>query len=207
MTTETAIRERPILFSGEMVRAILDGRKTQTRRVLSKQPLEIIPMKTPGLWTGLMSRDPNRGVVFKCKYGRPGDRLWVREAARVTALCGNAAVVQYKADLSTINALRIPRSHAGLPTAQERENFYSGRFMPRWASRISLEITDVRVERVQEISVNDSRAEGSPWDEHGFRSEHRPWFIETWNSINAKRGFGWDVNPWVWVIEFKRLDS
>ena len=75
--------------------------------------------------------------------------------------------------------------------------------MPRWASRILLEITAVRVERAQDISVNDARMEGSPWDEHGFRSEHRPWFIALWDSINAKRGYGWDVNPWVWVVEFK----
>lgn len=86
-------------------------------------------------------------------------------------------------------------------------------FMPRWASRITLEITDVRVERVQEITEEDARAEGFPGERwatgHGDYSEIAPseQFRELWDKLNASRGFGWDANPWVWVIEFKRIEE
>lgn len=160
------MRERPISFSPEMAQAILDGRKTQTRRVIKSQPDECI-------WFGVRPT-PYRHVInpqqpnvvhkniIKCPYGKVGDSLWVRETW-------------------TINSI----------------------FMPREASRITLEITNIRVERLQAISARDVIAEGV-WDKThtlGDFNWQREW-IEKWDSINKKRGYDWNSNPWVWVIEF-----
>lgn len=221
MATETAVKERPILFSGEMVRAILDGRKTQTRRVVKPHLKEVGrafypgdrywvgPHPGGGWWAVDVPEGPPEWMIkdqcvrerqgFPCPYGVPGDRLWVREAWAAEESADDFA----PCDLG-------PGAERIWHRADEIQESGNGRWrssihMPRWASRILLEITDVRVERVQEISVNDACAEGSPWDERGFRSEHRPWFIDAWNSINAKRGYSWESNPWVWVIEFKVL--
>lgn len=201
----TKVQERPILFSGPMVRAILDGRKTQTRRVVKPQSLV-------GHCGG--------GVVTKCPYGGTSDRLWVREtwAARL--------------DQDHVRPNDLPRGtvgywadgparccNTGCPGAAGKVR--PSIFMPRWASRITLEITGVRIQRVQKISEEDAEAEGidividqhrSPWCASagsdgcacGGKS-NREHFALLWDSINAKRGFGWDVNPWVWVVEFKRV--
>jgi hypothetical protein len=79
--------------------------------------------------------------------------------------------------------------------------------MPRWASRITLDLTDVRVERVQDISEEDARAEGASYGRPPYQSSEREWFSLLWDSINAKRGYGWDVNPWVWVLSFRRVEA
>ena len=176
------MKERPILFSGEMVRAILDGRKTQTRRVVK-------PPK------GMSER--YAGVDFPCPYGVRGDRLWVREAFSRCA-CGLCLRGWPK------NGYHMPSYRADT----ERDIVYHPSIhMPRWASRIDLEITGIRVERVQDISEHDVLCEGVRWD-----GEHdSPWmlqlntFHQLWDSINGKRGYGWDKNPWVWVVEFKRI--
>ena len=171
------MKERPILFSGPMVRAILDGRKTMTRRVI----------KAPRWST------PDKALVdFECPYGWIGDRLWVRETwAKLTpAWSENPVEVRYRADF-------VPAEFA------EMVRWKSSRFMPRWASRITLEITGVRVERVQDITPDDCRAEGMPHDNND--AGVRYCFGQLWNTINSARGFGWDVNPWVWVVSFKRL--
>lgn len=213
------MKERSILFSGEMVRVILDGRKTQTRRVLKKQPIDILPMKVQNLWVTLEEINPNHGRVIKCRFGVPGDRLWVRETWAHDDMncndihCGNIDHIWYRASESPV----VADSFAG--AAHWRPSI----FMPRWASRITLEIVSVRVERVQDISANDAIAEGvcttqywkpkevenKPfeekwWDDYYFWN-HYPQiaYQNLWNSINFKRGFGWDVNPWVWVMEFK----
>lgn len=208
---ETAVKERPILFSGEMVRAILDGRKTQTRRPLkAPQPLDILPMlgdQEGRLWAALTERgetpDQNRGALIRCRYGLPGDRLYVREAHTVS----NGGDVIYRAGYPE-NAKA--RGLENIPPEGEirwRPSIH----MPRWASRLTLEIADVRVERAQDITEGDAVNEGiEPADRlpcGGDSHDPRQEFAELWDSINGPRGFGWDENPWVWVVSFKRLEA
>lgn len=158
------MKERPILFSGPMVAAILAGRKTQTRRLVApKEPLlDVLPSEGESrgrMWVGLTQREPEaRGVAFRCRYGVPGDRLWCREAH---------AIVPYSAYRCSGD---VPHrvSPCGDWWAVYRagwERCAPGRWrpsihMPRWASRLTLEITDVRVERANAISADDARAEG-----------------------------------------------
>ena len=200
------MKERPILFSGEMVRAILEGRKTQTRRVLGIQPLDHLTMKVPNEWIVLVSRNPNHGRVIRCKYGVPGDRLWVRETwgavspdeeMRILRECK----VEYRADLPDGST----DQPGGWPADEARGDDDAPKWkpsihMPRWASRITLEIVHVHVEKLQEISQYDVYSEGI-FPQPSL--DGKLGFVVLWNSINAKRGFGWDVNPWVWVITFK----
>ncbi len=209
--------ERPIIFSGDMVRAILDGTKTQTRRVVKPEPTDygLEWIETPegfAAWVdwGLTL---DEGQQRLCPYGVTGDRLWVRETwGAVWPDVDRDYVpleecnIEYRADLPpgcTDYPGQWPAEEArGDPDAPKwRPSIH----MPRWASRIMLEITGVHVERVQDISFDDAIAEGVCVDAHGMRSECRNWFCALWNSINAKRGYGWDANPWVWVIEFRRV--
>ena len=186
--------EKPILFNSEMVRAILDGRKTQTRRVVKPQPDFVTnyyePNKPRAAWVG-GSSDP---ALVKCPYGQPGDALWVRE----TWACLGAEhvkpskiapgyTVHYKAD--------------GVEKTWNVEQWRASIHMPRWASRISLRVTGVQVERVQDISGADAVAEGVEQIDSLTSARYR--FVQLWNSINAKRGHSWDSNPWVWVVEFE----
>lgn len=206
------MREHPILFSSEMVRAILDGRKTQTRRVLKMKETNIPPSVPDKFFV-------TNALLANCPYGVPGDLLWVRETWQ--------GLVNVYDDL-------LPWSHTS-PLYRGRENVveigYKADYpnpiddggwvvwvpsihMPRWASRITLRVVDVRVERLQEISEEDAQAEGvnplpspvsspeSTW--RGLR--YVPAFAMLWNDINAARGCGWDVNPWVWVVEFERVE-
>ena len=175
--------EHPILFSGPMVRAILEGRKTQTRRVIK-------PQTTWG------------SDVEYCPHGVPGDRLWVRETwcpleRADWSRPGREYNVNYKADATPEGeCIRKEMGYQWKPSI----------FMPRWASRITLEITGVKVERIQELlDHKDIMAEGILPDEGPRCYSCRTRFAELWDSLNAKRGYGWDANPWVWVIEFKRL--
>jgi hypothetical protein len=220
--------EKAILFSGPMVKAILDGRKSQTRRVLRPQPFlndsegekwwfldrsEDGYGKTNGAW-----KDGDSAYWTYCPYGQPGTKLWVREtwaAFDETAIRDRERnFVFYRAD----DEKKYETDGKWRPSI----------FMPRWASRITLEITKVRVERVQEISEEDAEAEGirryrrefgqeggfpegwedsrpgyggSVWIPSAFKDAYR----NLWDAINSKRGCGWDTNPWVWVIEFKRF--
>lgn len=216
------MRERPILFSGEMVRAILAGRKTQTRRVIKPQPSNMDE------WSGMGEFIDGRygfqnavGNDYFCPLGKPGDRLWVREtwgmSVRRDGAGGTGEFITHKADdpdaiyCSAACGTNIPiKWHPSI-------------HMPRWASRITLEITDVRVERVQDITEEDAVREGiiSTWSNYGhMSSDPRKLFIafsekdggyssakeayeNLWNFMYSKRGFGWDANPWVWVISFK----
>ena len=176
------MNEYPILFNTEMVRAILAGKKTQTRRVMKPQPDETKARWTGERWEFHMGY-PIGHDVPKCPYGKPGDKLWVRET-----WCPNYysdGRVGYKADW------RNP-----LPEVVAETKWKPSIFMPKSAARIWLEIVDVRVERVRSITSTDAIAEGINIDTENFH--------ELWNSINAKRGFGWDVNPWVWVVEFSK---
>jgi hypothetical protein len=198
-------KERPMLFSAPMVRALLDGRKTMTRRVIKPQPRlppDIDPSMVGPAW--------DAGFVdVACPYGQPGERLWVRERMRVVDLVNHGSKVAairvgYEADNAERDFIEYPERLDGTPVVG-RCLAYGGF---REASRILLEITNVRVERVQEINEIDSWNEGIG-PEHGsgetFCKHPIAAFRELWDSINAARGFGWDVNPWVWVIEFKSI--
>jgi hypothetical protein len=207
------MRERPILFSAPMVRALLAGTKTQTRRVVQPQPppeatsagviSSMPPRDDDGEWTWLTGdpRDADSWETldsFRCPYGWIGSRLWVREAwaARLDQDHMSAAEL-YAAGVRWAGYWADgPEKCCNTGCAGAAGRVRTGRFMPRWASRIMLEVVDVRVERLQEITEADARAEGvSGRDE----------FRALWDSINAKRGFGWDTNLWVFVVEFRRV--
>lgn len=210
------MKERPIIFSSEMVKAILDGRKTQTRRVLRKQPIDILPMNCPDMWVTLQTRDPNHGEVIGCRYGIPGDRLWVRETflpdPPIDGWDGDFEWNGCGRPISGVPAHYRKPEHC-LFAASWRGTPLTWRpsiFMPRWASRITLEITGVRVERVQEISEADAIAEGTTpscvGDDLDYL-KYRAGYMTLWDTINAERGFPWKSNPWVWVIEFKNVSE
>lgn len=194
------MKERPILFSAPMVRALLNGSKTQTRRVV-KIPRGCswyaeLGGESAGWWEDVAN--PNgwwHVSEMQCPYGHPGDRLWVREA---WAPCGPSPCdgALYRAEFDS-GPLSI--------------KFKPSIFMPRWASRITLEIVSVRVERLQDISEADCWAEGihevrSAGDDHGdLRGSVRQDYQALWESINGDGS--WDENPWVWAVEFKRIGS
>lgn len=205
------MNERPILFKDEMIRAILEGRKTQTRRVV-KPPKNVDPehWMPEKLWDGQFNAlhwpaDHAEHEILKCPYGQPGDRLWVREtftdeAGGIWPYLGEH--ISYRAD----------------PLQPFCERWTPSIHMPRWASRISLKIASVRVERLQSISYADAQAEGvqtetaDPWFYHipternvydFAANEPQGSFRKFWESINGPGS--WAANPWVWVVEFKRI--
>jgi hypothetical protein len=195
------MKERPIIFSGEMVRAILDGRKTQTRRVIKNVPAILLypQIQDAGVPIPELIEAYKKAWLGACPYGHPGDRLWVRENIR-RGKEGNLAFYAADEGLVTKNGecVRWIFNEPHVPSIH----------MPRWASRITLEITDVRVERLKNITNNDALAEGVPDIRDKINNfDMRDCFAPFWDSLNAKRGFGWDVNPWVWVISFKRIEQ
>ena len=223
-------KERPILFSGEMVKAILDGRKTQTRRVVKfpasfladKKPPKIIKVRpnlyanVSGDFTAYDANNPNDPWLMhvSCPYGKVGDLLWARETwTEADGIDGRE--IYYAASESEISRYQL---------APWKPSIH----MPRTASRITLEITNIRVERLQDISETDAKAEGfgavpveMPTAEEIATNPQAKEFTELfpggvaltaklafmckWNERNAKRGFAFSANPYVWVIEFKRL--
>ena len=197
--------EKPILFSGEMVRAILEGRKTQTRRVVNPQPW----MDATRCETYHDSRTGNTGVCFfqnnlaigdanvLSPYGHSGDLLWVRETwaqlCEADELTGDCDVA-YRAD--------------DWPEDEPGPDYIKGTwrpsiFMPRWASRITLELTGIIVERVQDITDDGAIEEGVNRANTSIPGYASTRFAKLWDSINAKRGFPWSSNPWVWVVSFR----
>ena len=185
------MKERPILMAGEMVRATLAGRKTQTRRVIKPQP-ELAPdgkwdWKPRGKWAGAIGKNGQHNL--RCPYGQPGDVLWVRE-------CFSPYLYRdgcwYWADGNV----------AAYDATKPKPSIY----MPRWASRILLEVVDVRVERVQEISEEDAMAEGVEWKEYAGLANKtaKKLFRTLWDKINGKK-HPWKSNPWVWRVEFKMV--
>ncbi len=222
------MKERPILFSTPMVKAEQDGRKTHTRRVV---------------------RFPSELIGELCPYGVAGDRLWVRETW-ATMICYNSTPPR---DLPHNLPIWYKDTYLDEPTGcgDDMGKWRSPIFLPRWASRITLEITNVRVERVKDISEGDAKKEGVEplyqepdeitnqalrsvgaeevtqpyiigWTNYQFKEDRRfrhipkmsypEWysnprdsFRSLWDSINDKRGYGWNANPWVWVIEFKKV--
>lgn len=186
------MKERPIIFNSESVGAILEGRKTQTRRIVKDfNMLEIF--KIPNI----EKSDVFKGFEkIKCPYGKIGDRLWVREKWADMICVASTKKGKGKGEKSP--------SYWATSDEVEREILKSSWkpsiFMPRWASRINLEITDIRVERLQEISPKDVIAEGIV-EKYGDGLALRDKFENLWNSIHKKE-YTWQDNPWVWIIEF-----
>lgn len=243
------MKERPILFSGEMVRAILDGRKTQTRRVVKPQPSNYSPpenvhkpkhsaayfdsycnkRKTDTNPRGMSEHwcwwtpDDRQGADWiKCPYGVPGDRLWVRESWNVSGLAFGMKprLTKFAAKSAwKYQATDTDWQHGWKPSIH----------MPRWASRLTLEITAVRVERLQDITTEQILAEGVAYPVSERRTplirvsgkfpplDYLPdgeptheqllsaHFASLWDSINGAES--WNANPWVWVLTFKRIDN
>jgi len=218
------MNEHSIIFNDQMVRATLEGRKTQTRRVLK-------PQLNPK-WTGTKWVDAGRdGIVHwvcKCPYGQPGDRLWVRESYHLCNVDEDHAEIIYAASDEKHRHSFIDLSKKDLQFALEAMRkdavnhflgYHPSTHMFRWASRITLEVVSVRVERVQDISNKDAWSEGCTaysdreyWKNDLIESvvladTPRDEFQTLWDSIYAKRGYGWDANPFVWVIEFKLAEQ
>ncbi|HGN0817486.1 hypothetical protein [Pseudomonas aeruginosa] len=211
------MKERPILFTGPMVRAILEGRKTVTRRPVKggQIPAEDTTIQEGGpRWSAIGQRHPRYGYcVFGeteaecaqelaehgvCPYGQPGDRLWVRETwAHVGT--GDPGHLVYRATYPRC----LPPGLENVP-ADIRDEGYRWRpsiHMPRWACRILLEITAVRVERLHDLSDPGALAEGVSHSEMHSGDSLVDVFARLWEST----GGDWDANPWVWVVEFKRV--
>lgn len=200
------MNERPILFSGPMVRAILEGRKAQTRRVVKPQPRweEDPCLCCDGVWRGRYrdfvddGRDWDVFVdeIGPCPFGQPGDLLWVREKH------------SFREDGDRIEEMRPVWYWAdGNPEFGNWSRPCPSIHMPKPAARIWLWVTGVRVERLQSITPADARAEGHPSRGLGQEIDDDAacdWFADTWDAIYAKRGHGWDANPWVWVVSFAR---
>ncbi len=201
---------KPILFGTEMVQAILQGRKTQTRRVVKPQPKNVEgcykrPNNNLFQWTHLpVGVGVGVGNPFICPFGQPSDVLWVRETFCYNEDDGLSSEFSYKAD--------YPKANGWTPSIH----------MPKAAARIFLEITDVRVEHLHDISEEDAISEGVERMHHGFKkytphfthkagvigvcySNAKSSFESLWKSINGEQS--WDENPWVWVVEFKTIDK
>ncbi len=205
------MREKPILFNTEMVKAILDGRKTQTRRVVKPQPeYDIVQTNDspPRFFDGdFMDHVINNYV--KCPYGQPGDELWVRET--FTFDIGEMPPIDQNGN-PDLKEVIIYKATDHDPACYDGK-WIPSIFMPREKSRIQLKVKDIRVERVQDISEDDIKAEGLSMhlmdicvvfsEKHNGTYGLREKWIELWNSINFDRGFGWTLNPWVWVVEFE----
>jgi hypothetical protein len=210
-----AAQERPILFSGEMVRAILDGRKAQTRRVVKPQPRDWTTDDAGRLWPAV----ERRGLcdLATCPYGNPGDHLWVRETFRTLSCAGvgEPIEVQYRAggieervtDRPTGRDWMPSPSGPGQPTNPNAPRWSASIHMPRWASRLTLEVEAVRVERLQDITEADAQAEGliPAWAVGDVEGTARDAFADGWDTINGKRA-PWASNPWCWVVSFKKLE-
>lgn len=188
------MKERPILFSAPMVRAILEGRKTQTRRIIKPQP-EFIGNSTAWRWDGkkgsfrgaMGTHIEEMNISSYSPYGLPGDRLWVRETFMFS---------HHDFREKTDHFLYRATSPGGDTDAYEPPRWTPSIHMPRCASRIDLLVKNVRVERLQDISVEDAEAEG-------IKNGELFYFKELWESINGTES--WLKNPWVWVVEFERI--
>jgi len=202
------MKERPILFSATMIRTLLEGRKTQTRRMLKIQPPEHVvdfcSFHNPdGEGLAHFGFDPVKRELQDwyavCPYGQVGDRLWCKEVWGAWPAMGGGVQedsLRYRADGEYQNEHNAWR-------------WRSPRFMPRWASRITLEITDVRVERLQDISNEDARAEGvlPSYADRSVEAGH-PYnaialYRQLWDAINGEGS--WISNPWVWCVSFRKL--
>ncbi|HAO9088473.1 TPA: hypothetical protein IRL80_004104 [Escherichia coli] len=188
------VKERGMIFNDEMVRAILGGNKTQTRRIVEEK---------------FYGRAVAAELLAKhCPYGQPGDRIWVRETYRVHGKATDVATLVYRASVRnswTEQTHRVPVEVCNKPVS---EKWTPSIHMPRWASRILLEITDVRVERLHDMSEADAKAEGASPATYKItppEAVYRVGFGDIWRGIYGQEN--WLSNPWVWVIEFKRIQE
>lgn len=223
------MKERPIIFTADSVRAILAGNKTQTRRMIKPQPPLPLVRMLDGGWCELRGCTALGDTDYRCPYGAPGDRLWVKETfAFECDVDGNEPPysdrpIKRTGDDEVGNGWLMPHYRATDPMPDLccghkkcdgepcTNPWRSPMFMPRWASRITLAITDVRVQRVQEISGDDVLAEGvdngssNPTMGARWENMQRMAFEKLWDSINAKRGYSWESNPWVWAVTFNKV--
>jgi hypothetical protein len=211
------MKERPILYCGAMVRAILADKKTQTRRVMNPQPHKDFLAR--GLVDAVPQWPHQDGVRFfmadglselvPCKYGKPGDRQWVRETFSFGRTTKQSITYTKFKRVRGGNAPVVYRAQGLINDAEFK--WKPSIFMPRWAARITLEIVAIRVERLQDISEQDANAEGCS-DREGSGPYISPFggrriinnYATLWNSINGRK-HPWKSNPWVWVISFKRI--
>lgn len=186
------MKERGMLFSGSMVMALLDGRKTQTRRIVKNHNFSIV--------NGRPHYAKLDGSFYDCPYGVAGDRIWVRETWSGPRLEERARNPKHPMDVVTY------RADAGRHE-QEVTSWRRSIHMPRWASRITLEITEVRVERLQDISEEDAQAEGVPWPKKGEHGRAFPTCVDAYQSLwESLHGAGsWAANPFVWALTFKKI--
>ncbi|RDL13560.1 hypothetical protein [Pseudomonas jessenii] len=223
MATSQQPKERPILFSAPMVRAILDGRKTVTRRAVNPQP--VLTEGSGFSWKGHLfgcgsdNRETTRNFSRHCcPFGKPGDRLWVRE----TWYCDHSEVMRgpyLKPDDLDVSEARddgtLVYAADGLtPYEADQPVWKPSIHMPRWACRILLEITDVRVERLQDISEEQAKAEGvrrveliNRWFAHDDSENAFGTATGAFRDLWKSTGGDWEANPWVWVVEFKQVTS
>jgi len=190
MDASAKTRKRPILFSGPMVRAILAGRKTQTRRVSRAL--------TDGLSSGEIDVEKAKAQAIWCSYGKAGDRLWIRETWSPIPAMKPAG---YFSNPKWIN-------RTAWYAADNDKPIWGGRWrpsihMPESQSRLELEIVSVGVEQLREISEEDAVAEGAQFAGFPASLTNRGAFAKLWEELNGPRGFGWEANPLVWVVEFK----
>lgn len=244
------MKSRPILFNGAMVRALLNGSKTQTRRIVKIKPplcnppyfatgkvLSDLPTQPGAFMEFRYDKQPSDGASFliNCPHGQPGDRFWVRETFRIGEDLGDDweswmetgdrfvicdaghDIGKGSEDYCVPIEYEVPRNakeiHNSERTPEHWRSFgpIPSIFMPRWASRIQLEIVSVRVERLQDIGETDARAEGVMIEERHTMGYCSGQFLppsiraysELWESINGAGS--WAANPWVWVVEFKRI--
>lgn len=210
---------RPILFSATLVRAILDGSKTVTRRVVLPSTAPRVPPDhmepwipvleqasdedSRPIWRGTHPEYPTaEGKWFTCPYGAPGDRLWVRETWGVPTRWEGVKPSMLPEDIPIY--LRADGEPAE-PVAKWQPSI----FMPRWASRIELVVTAASAERLDETTEYEAICEGVDLSGVEFDGSHTPRdaFKELWNRINGPRGYGWDEDPWVWRVAFARVNA
>jgi hypothetical protein len=197
------VKERGIIFTGPSIRAVQRGQKTQTRRPI---PVD--------WWRCLDADDPDdrRQALGMCPYGKPGERLWVREAHAIGRTDDGREICAYRAACVADHFDYVTTD--GALASMRVQRWTSARYMPRRAARMLLELTDVRIELLQGISEEDARAEGIRWHASGYHhvegmdiAPHRRAarvFACLWDSINSKRA-PWESNPWVWALTFRKL--
>ncbi|HFT1541282.1 TPA: hypothetical protein ACH27N_000244 [Klebsiella quasipneumoniae subsp. similipneumoniae] len=220
--------ERGMIFNAEMVRAILDGRKTQTRRIMAPQPADdiergIFPNPEVIGWKSSLRHKHGSTTAHFCPYGKPGDRIWVRETFQgplfdydlMDSYCKDPTPFE-KPEFCVYKADGVPAPEFYDADDELHCCWRPSIHMPRWASRILLEITDVRVERLNAINEHDAQAEGVAKLRGGFWKHYQPgWtqhqlsargsFVTLWKSIYGDES--WNSNPWVWVISFERIEG
>jgi hypothetical protein len=209
-------------MNGAMVRATVSGSKTQTRRVVTPQPIYGDVMNTFSSWMFKKRNGPGNwlfpnateNVIAECPFGVPGDRLWIRETFLYAGPGSGSDLPSYREERAS------PENHIAAncwfraTQPDDTLAWTPSIHMPRWASRITLEVTGVRVERLQNISEEDALAEGVEQDAQGFHidggrhfhaASARESYSSLWDSLAPPAGSTWADNPWVWVVEFKRV--